>query len=199
MFQAAERRIRDDKACGSGDVAQREAEKAARESIQDEVIDLTADSDDDVIILDEPAPAGAVTKVVESSPKAASKSTSRPPSSSSKSPSRSPVGYRTRRPPSTVRTTPIPRVTTPPPSPLARSGSTANHHAFTEDDTWACPRCTLINESISLQCSACLLVRPTKPKQSAGWTCVKCGEQGMSHDFWSCRFCGSVKIDSSVG
>ncbi|KAG5643139.1 hypothetical protein DXG03_001529 [Asterophora parasitica] len=44
--QAAERRLRDEKACASGVEADREAAKAAKESIEDRVIDLTTDSDD---------------------------------------------------------------------------------------------------------------------------------------------------------
>ncbi|KAF9817989.1 hypothetical protein IEO21_03064 [Rhodonia placenta] len=43
--EAAERRARDEKACASGAVAQREAEKAAKESVENKVIDLTNESD----------------------------------------------------------------------------------------------------------------------------------------------------------
>ncbi|KAJ7640979.1 WLM-domain-containing protein [Roridomyces roridus] len=48
--RAAERRARDEKACGSGEMAIKEAEKAAKESIEHKVIDLTLDSDDEVEI-----------------------------------------------------------------------------------------------------------------------------------------------------
>ncbi|TFY83834.1 hypothetical protein EWM64_g169 [Hericium alpestre] len=44
---AAEQRALDEKACGSGVQAQKEADKAAADSVQDDVIDLTGDSDDD--------------------------------------------------------------------------------------------------------------------------------------------------------
>ncbi|KAF9011078.1 WLM domain-containing protein [Cyathus striatus] len=52
--QAAERRARDEKMCGSGQIVQQEAAKAAKESVESKVdIDLTLeDSDDDVIIVD---------------------------------------------------------------------------------------------------------------------------------------------------
>ncbi|KAJ7070561.1 WLM-domain-containing protein [Mycena amicta] len=49
IARAAERRARDEKECGSGEVAQREAEKAANESIKHDVIDLTQDSESDDI------------------------------------------------------------------------------------------------------------------------------------------------------
>ena len=47
LVQAAERRARDEKACGSQSPAaiQREADKAAEDSIEDKVIDLTGDYD----------------------------------------------------------------------------------------------------------------------------------------------------------
>ncbi|KAI0660666.1 WLM domain-containing protein [Cubamyces menziesii] len=60
--EAAERRARDEKACASGALAHAEAEKAAQESVQDDVIDLTGDDSDgsqepDIIIVDEsPSP-----------------------------------------------------------------------------------------------------------------------------------------------
>ncbi|KAH7905741.1 WLM domain-containing protein [Hygrophoropsis aurantiaca] len=60
------------------------------------------------------------------------------------------------------------------------------------DGQWACPACTLINERLTLQCTACLLHRPQDSATS--WTCMTCGEQDMPHEFWSCRFCGTIKL-----
>ncbi|CAK5280398.1 unnamed protein product [Mycena citricolor] len=48
--RAAERRARDEKACGVGELALQEADKAAKESVVHEVIDLTEDSDDVQIV-----------------------------------------------------------------------------------------------------------------------------------------------------
>jgi hypothetical protein len=71
---------------------------------------------------------------------------------------------------------------------------------------WTCPTCTLINQALALQCDACLAARPpqthaqtTDPIPTVGWTCGVCGEQGIEHNFWTCRFCGSVKTESTLG
>ncbi|KZT30932.1 WLM-domain-containing protein [Neolentinus lepideus HHB14362 ss-1] len=64
--EAAERRARDEKACGSGALAQREAEKAAKESIENDAIDLTGndpDPESDVILLDRPSSVSGPSKV----------------------------------------------------------------------------------------------------------------------------------------
>jgi DNA-dependent metalloprotease WSS1 len=72
--------------------------------------------------------------------------------------------------------------------------------------SWTCPTCTLINEPLAQQCDACLTARPPHvlaqaPASTApaGWTCGVCGEQGMEHNLWTCRFCGSVKTQSIFG
>ena len=68
-------------------------------------------------------------------------------------------------------------------SPPARSNS-----------EWACQTCTLLNKPFALQCDACMTKRPQNV--SEGWTCLTCGEAGMEHQFWSCRFCGAIKSES---
>ncbi|KAF8588279.1 WLM-domain-containing protein [Ramaria rubella] len=62
------------------------------------------------------------------------------------------------------------------------------------NDEWACAACTLVNPLLALQCAACYASRPRDP--TADWTCLACGEQGMPHDFWTCRFCGRLKSES---
>ncbi|KAH9897816.1 WLM domain-containing protein [Cubamyces lactineus] len=293
--EAAERRAHDEKACASGALAQAEAEKAAHESVQDDVIDLTGDDSDgsqepEIIIIDEsPSPSppsssststpGASTPMHRptlggqngsgySSSSSVTSSGSRTPaswsglrpgsayaSSSSSLSAQSPSSTGTTTPSSisassqqqTLRPTvrrvergagastprmPKPRSVSRPPKPAsARSPATppptrtnsvavthkhlANGHAvhaangldvavIPPEKEWACPRCTLINDALALQCSACLLLRPKQnvaavPEETnveEGWTCHVCGEQGMPRDLWTCRFCGTVKASS---
>ncbi|KAF5392428.1 hypothetical protein D9757_002297 [Collybiopsis confluens] len=71
--KAAERRLFDAKSCSTGEVAEREAEKAANESERVEnVIDLTLDDDDsepEVIVLDNPSHFGGASKTALQVPK----------------------------------------------------------------------------------------------------------------------------------
>ncbi|KAI9570176.1 WLM domain-containing protein [Boletus coccyginus] len=62
------------------------------------------------------------------------------------------------------------------------------------DGQWTCPTCTLINAGLALQCDACLAIRPIDT--SVGWACATCGERDIPHEFWSCRFCGAIKVHS---
>ncbi|KAJ7597350.1 WLM domain-containing protein [Mycena floridula] len=128
--KAAERRIRDEKSCEQGDLAQEEADKATKDSIEKTVVDLTGD---DITV---------------------------------------PI-------PNTVK----PKERQPPrPKPLKSSSSSPG---------WQCPQCTLLNHQNTLQCDACLAVRPGET-----WFCLHCGETGISNEFWSCRLCGQIKVSS---
>nr|VWO98462.1 Uncharacterized protein [Ganoderma boninense] len=262
--EAAERRARDELACASGAVAQREAEKAAKESIRNDVIDLTSDSESEpeVFIVDEEPPSPTSKSPSTSSAPLGSTSNSTstllPPertlSSSSISSMSSTASTSSRMPRPLVKRVPhgagdaqpklpkprshsrvaasggcvTPATPTPPPT---RAGSIVLPRNVRElsplstvlpasalapppsaviplEREWECPRCTLMNDSLALQCAACLGVRPKlssatpTPKQRVGeqkadgWQCGVCGEAGMPHDFWSCRFCGSVKATS---
>ena len=69
---------------------------------------------------------------------------------------------------------------------------------------WTCPRCTLSNRTELSRCAACDAPHSTRSKSTQvqsptgtdEWTCTTCGEAGMPNDFWSCRFCGSIKTGS---
>ncbi|KAI0652449.1 WLM domain-containing protein [Trametes meyenii] len=279
--EAAERRIRDEKACASGALAQAEADKAAKESVQDDVIDLTLDSDGDdaspepdIIIIDD-APSSVFTpgsstplshpglRAPESGYSSSTSTGSRTPaswsglrpgsgyaSSSSSLSTLSGTSATTTTAPRPIRPTvrrvergagpgmptlPKPRSRSRPPAhalahthghgspatpPPTRTNSVAVPHkrhpageaaaaaVVPPEREWACPRCTLINDALALQCAACLLLRPglragtSEGKgvgvdgSAEGWTCGVCGEGGMPHNFWTCSFCGSVKARS---
>ncbi|KAI0260238.1 WLM domain-containing protein [Gloeopeniophorella convolvens] len=165
---AADMRAADEKTCASGTVAQREAEKAARDSHHNDAIDLTGEfyvfDDDEIIVIEDDTPSGS---------RGSSSATS--------------AGHRPHPPKINNDTRPRP----PPVNAASRP---------TDPSSWTCSTCTLVNESHSLQCDACLAVRPPPaPSPAAGWTCRVCGEQGMEHSLWTCRFCGSVKTESTFG
>jgi hypothetical protein len=172
--QAAERRARDEKACGSGELAQQEADKAANESIAHDAIDLTLDSDDDsdAIVVDAPPTAPGPSKLaIPQSKKIAASTVARP----------------VIKPPTSAATKPI--------SKTSRDRPAANPlPAKKVRSEWSCRICTLINSAMALQCDACLSERA--PDESIGWACYVCGETGMPHDFWTCRVCGTVKLSS---
>jgi len=171
--QAAERRARDNTACGSGATAQREAEKAAQESIENDAIDIIYDWDGDVVIVDQPAPGSSKKPQVNISPPAPN-------------PGRLSTAVQSHNVP-------------PPVVPSSRDHPrpNLNHRSRLLDlasTSWSCPTCTLRNGPSALQCGACLSVRPVDPK--TGWSCMTCGQDGMPHEFWNCSFCGSVKVQS---
>ncbi|KAF8204422.1 WLM domain-containing protein [Mycena galopus ATCC 62051] len=166
--RAAERRARDEKSCGSGELAQQEADKAAKESETHNAIDLTLDSDDDsdVIVVE----AGPSKLAIPQSKKTAASTAARPP------PAVKPTAGTLKS--KGIRARPA---ATAPPAKKARS-------------EWTCRTCTLINSAMVLQCDACLAERP--PDESIGWACYACGETGMPQDFWTCSACGTVKLTS---
>ncbi|KAG6911328.1 hypothetical protein DXG01_000999 [Tephrocybe rancida] len=167
-LQAAERRARDETSCASGVLAEREAEKAAKDSIEDHVIDLTLDDSDE----DEEQ-----TSLVAGSyqvPLARTKRKPIPNSTSNLSPGTSSSVVNATQEPSKRR-----KFTAQ--SPPASS-------------QWPCPTCTLLNDPITLQCDACLTMRPRN--HTSGWACLTCGECDIPHDRWMCHSCGAVKTTS---
>ncbi|KDR85584.1 hypothetical protein GALMADRAFT_204981 [Galerina marginata CBS 339.88] len=193
--RAAEKRARDEKSCASGADAQREADKAAKESIESKVIDLTLDddsdmhnsgSDSDVVIVEDLHPVSKVSASAVAGPsrkvvpklKTAGKTLprsadgSRPSSSSS-------LGKASHFPTQKLTNAATRKLQPLPPS-----------HA----SEWSCSACTLLNPANALQCDACQLRKPLDERQ--GWACLTCGEAGNPHEHWTCRFCGVVKLHS---
>lgn len=186
--KAADMRAADEKKCASGTRAQQEADKAARDSHHSNAFDLTDDFNfsEDLIILDD--------DLSGSTSPSASRPADPQPSSHRKQPLRSQSAVTQRAQPSVnVLTKPRPPPVNNTSKPLAVS-------------PWTCPTCTLINQPTAVQCDACQAMRPpqpdaqvTRPAAPAGWTCGVCSEEGMEHNLWICRFCGSVKTESTFG
>ncbi|KAJ6623161.1 WLM domain-containing protein [Mycena sp. CBHHK59/15] len=177
--RAAERRARDEKACGSGELAQREADKAAKESIEHKVIDLTLDSDSDdgadsdAIIVDAPLAAGPSKLAIPHSKQVTLSTALRP----------GPLRLNNTGPLSSKSS--APRSHAKPYPAASKKVSSAE---------WTCRMCTLQNAPLALQCDACLSERPLDDQ--IGWACLACGETSMPHDLWTCRFCGTMKTTS---
>ncbi|TFY65780.1 hypothetical protein EVG20_g5306 [Dentipellis fragilis] len=153
---AAERRANDEKACGSGDAAEREAKKAAEDSIQDDVIDLTGDSGDDVILVDGPEQVAGPSKVVIPRSKGPAASAALP----------------AKKPPSTAKRATM-RPSSYPPQTHSASGPSSSN------STWSCSACTLINNAAAFKCEACLTPRPPNP--AVGWTYLR--RQSALHSY----------------
>ena len=79
-----------------------------------------------------------------------------------------------------------------PPSKTAIGKSSSRPQA--ERVEWSCQACTLLNPYTALQCEACNMRRP--PDEREGWTCSTCIQSGNPHDVWMCRWCGTVKLQS---
>ncbi|KAF8808015.1 WLM-domain-containing protein [Phlegmacium glaucopus] len=178
LWQAAERRARDDKSCASGLVAQREAEKAAKESIESKVIDLTLDDEDDHMHDSDSSSDVVIVEDVHREPP----SPSTPPGPSSVPQKTSnPTGSST----SKANKVHINRDANPS-SKMTIQKTSSRPQGRPE---WSCQACTLLNAYTALQCEACNTHRE-------GWTCSTCDETGISHDFWTCPWCGKMKLQS---
>lgn len=188
LLKAAEKRFRDEQSCASGADAQREADKAAKESVTSKVIDLTLDDDDiemtksdsdsEVIIVKDVHPQPAKSTNANASP--SKKKISKPPNVA-KTPSSRPVTGQqdlNRRISSSVVST---KKIQPP-----------LHSSVASD--WSCSVCTLLNPANALQCDACQTHKPFD--EGEGWSCLTCGENGNSHEHWACKFCGGIKLHS---
>ncbi|KAJ8489875.1 hypothetical protein ONZ45_g13410 [Pleurotus djamor] len=181
--RAAERRARDSKACASGADADREAEKAAQESVSSQAIDLTGDNG--IIEIDDPRPlAGPSGPSKMTGPMANGRTDTDIPQMPNKElsddiiiiddddvPTDSTKRHSTTAPESLSRalqqTAPKSTVglgviqSKNPPPPPARASN--------QPSEWACPTCTLLNPRSASQCDACLTSRPIDG--SEGWKC----------------------------
>lgn len=196
MLQAAEQRMHDEKSCASGADAEREAAKAAKSSVVNNVIDLTLSSDEE----DHDHPDVMVVKDVHPRPDSSTKASARPQPSNNK-----PTSQGSSSKPS-VPASSHTRTTASSQSASIKQPANLTHRASKETASsttgeWSCLVCTLLNPAHALQCDACATRRPftetiQKSKQGDSWSCLTCGETGMPHHFWTCSWCGTVKLTS---
>lgn len=156
--------------CASGTDAQREAEKAAKESVESEVIDLTLDSDEEVQVIETISTTGAGPTL----------------SSTSK--------FRSRTFPESIAQTLRNVEAADEPRPLtSKSPLTNKVRPDPMAQPWTCQICTLVNQPFALLCDACL--SPPSRDASSGWICLDCGTQ-MQTEHWMCSLCGGIKTES---
>jgi hypothetical protein len=176
-LKAAERRIRDDKAChtadkGSGDDVEREVRKAQEESVGIDAIDLTGSDGEAEEVKAESSKEGA--KRISPQPTAI-----RP----TKTPRSTPI------PSQTVATRPAHKATTATQKPISDAAMSSD--LLNAD--WSCPVCTLLNPAYTLSCEACAAPKPTQKTSKAGWYCEFCAAGPRDVEFWSCTECGWVR------
>lgn len=116
--------------------------------------------------------------------------------------------------PNTLPSTSAPRTTTRPIAPPPVVPEPETEPEFVE---WPCDTCTYVNHPQRVTCEMCFTKRPGQASVPAptaavkrdntslsipvsqdpdAWDCAACGERGMPGSFWTCRFCGHVKLTS---
>lgn len=195
VAEAAERRIRDDKAChpaagadGQDSEVQREVDKAQRESVGINAVDLTrSDSDEDFVEILPPidgTKGSTREEVVDIKPVLALTTPRMAPTPSTPLPSLN-LAASTRNP----RLVKESRPTSASPNKPIQSGPPA-------PEQWSCSTCTLLNPSPSKECEACGTARPIDrdaARRDGKWMCEFCGTGSISMDRWSCTECGWVR------
>ena len=151
-MQAAERRRRDEKSCASGPEAQREAEKATKES---KVIDLTLNDKDDDHIYDFDSDSDVVIIVEDVHGKASSSSAIGGPPPQVPQRKSNPSGSS-----SSSSNTNKSHVNNGANSSSKTLTQKTNSRPQTQLEEWSCQACTLLNPYISLRCEVCDMHRP---------------------------------------
>lgn len=222
IAEAAERRIRATKGCGGlgahgqGPEVAAEVERAARESVY---IDLTTESDDpDIEIVPnlgkkaKPRTANPTTgkhdKIRRASTCAAADAESSDSDieiiSEKPAAKKQVVQPKSRR----LAETASKRRNTPSAPQKARSPRQRSVTlAPLSPKKWKCSRCNLVNDATTTTtCTACSAslapIRPLKASQALfrgdAWNCHLCSMIN-EHNFWSCRSCGTIKLNSARG
>jgi len=196
MAEAAERRMRDDRAChpqdsGHAREIEEEVRKAQQESIGIDAIELDSDSsaeaitpptvEQDIINIRTPSPdlpqITGVSDVLK--PTSVAVETSQRESAAAHSKS------------STLADPSSKLINT-------RSVDVVKPRTRTKDvkapaTSWSCPTCTLINPISTATCDACSSPRPKRQGAGSTWFCEFCGTGPREMEFWSCADCGWVR------
>ncbi|KAK4687762.1 DNA-dependent metalloprotease WSS1, partial [Tremellales sp. Uapishka_1] len=178
VAEAAERRIKDDKACdsGHGESVEAEVRRAQEESVGIDASDIS--SDDSIILVDGPSiPKKKKPTSTDAHPTPSTSTTQRP----AHPPSTSHPSSKSNTQPSSL------------PKPPKSSTPTKPHNPV--QTAWSCPTCTLLNPIHTLACEACTTARPVEAIQNSsdGWFCDFCGAGPRELSFWSCAECGWVR------
>ncbi|CAD6570264.1 MAG: hypothetical protein TREMPRED_005707 [Tremellales sp. Tagirdzhanova-0007] len=202
LAEAAERRIRDDKAChpeseGHAKEVEEEVRKATEESVGIDAADLAAFASTSLPSSGTSKPTqpsadgNRVSGLVTESPSSNADSSSQP---IRKLSSKTPISSGTVRP---LRPR-SPKLT----SNLATSTRSVvplkpQHDTLLESPNgkWSCTTCTLLNPPLALTCEACASSRPRTGRnpEDEVWYCEFCGAGPREMEFWSCAECGWVR------
>ncbi|PVF92023.1 WLM-domain-containing protein [Serendipita vermifera] len=179
--EAAARRARDEKACGSTsqEAIERETQRAMEESV-----------------LDVPSATESPLKAPEIPSSSSSQPASRPIASSSSLPVKRKAPEISQSIPTTGLTNGINEDISSV-LPEAKRAKTISNGGVPVDSLstrqWACQICTLLNDEFILQCDACGTNKPVDPAK--GWTCLGCGTGGNKVEWWTCMDCGRMKSE----
>ena len=206
VIQAAERRMRDDKACGSTGRKEMEEEEM-RKAERDGVEDVASEQDQPAVDVDldalvDVAPPPAQPSAMSGTPPLPNSQPKTPtnPAFASASSSSSQVNPLKRSAPPAFAPAPPSSSTSPPssaPRPPTRPAQTPPppppSTPLAHPNQWPCPTCTFLNAFLLPTCEICETSRPEPPEPVGTWRCEKCGLRGNEDGFWSCRVCGEIK------
>ncbi len=141
-----------------------EVRKAAEESVGIDVIDLTADDEEE-----------------DKKGSGPSATTAAPPLRQPRTdvePKRQTAAVAKARRPESAASRPVSHKSSPAASP----------------SEWSCPTCTLLNPLSARQCEACDTSQPAqRGRNGDSWWCEFCGAGPREMSFWSCTECGWVR------
>ncbi|WWC70577.1 uncharacterized protein I206_104528 [Kwoniella pini CBS 10737] len=205
IAEAAERRLRDDKTCavGHGIEAENESNKAHKESIGVDAIDLVkADelkkensASDIVEHRDKTLDQDGIIDLTEDSDEDIKDSK---PSVQSTNQSIPPITCEINETRESIPNTEISPSNSTPNQTVNQTRQIPIKIEINQKNKWTCQSCTLINSSKAQTCEACLTPKPSDIeregiKTDQGWYCGFCSSGPHDMERWSCMMCGQVR------